>query len=773
MRLVPVSLLTVLLAGTALAQTAAPRVPLPAGESQAGTTMAVTTANGTPRIAPPRQLQVGVDVFQNEKVDTPADGQIQLVFLDGTAFTMGPNGSMVLDELVYDPVAEKGTLAMSVTKGAFRFVGGKLSKDEPVTIKTPIGTIGIRGGIGSFTIGGDGSVDAAFMFGRSLTLTNQNGQSLELTRPGFAARMLPGGNFEPPRRLSANEIRAQKAQFEGGGNGAVTDVGLEGGLSSSQGQILAEVPVVTTPANVNTREISQQRSNTGSNGLVVYNFATDASLGTKLAFVPTIDGESFDFASSSPVYFYQPSTKIGDKDAEGRYINTGGLQVNFGISGTGASQKSIISLAALYVGEYNGGGIVEVNGALRGGAMLGGNDGYPYILSGGLTNTLPNDPTLADGSGFPDKLTLDNKQITGSGGERYDHDAYVFGTYYDYETNSRYEKGYKFKHELTRNTESTGSATRTSRTINGFATGLGSLMPYGNIPMVSDSVAITTNAELGRVTGEFGFEAPTYDGNGSQKVHLSFGPTTEGSSISGGPGFIDDKRFAAANGITYSSSSSSGYTQRSYYEVEGEKVQMDYAATYMISGGLTDISNITPSSVQTCACEYVQWGWWGGQFVVPGSGGYISTEAVHLGTWVAGDMLSAADVPRSGSASYVGQAIGTVQTINSAGRNQYVAVGGAQVDYNFGTRKGTFALKDFDGVNLSTSVTGSSSTGTYTGQKNQTVAGVSSGLAVKGGFFGPKAAETAGHFSFAQSGGSSASVASQKFGTGVFLGKMK
>src|SRR5262249_43449179 len=38
-------------------------------------------------------------------------------------------------------------LAMSATKGIFRLVGGKISKSEPIVLKTPTATLGIRGGV--------------------------------------------------------------------------------------------------------------------------------------------------------------------------------------------------------------------------------------------------------------------------------------------------------------------------------------------------------------------------------------------------------------------------------------------------------------------------------------------------------------------------------------------------------------------------------------------------------------------------------------------------
>src|SRR5581483_11843282 len=52
------------------------------------------------------------------------------------------------DEFVFDPKTGTGTQALSATRGIFRYVGGKLSKQAtPVTLRTPSATIGIRGGV--------------------------------------------------------------------------------------------------------------------------------------------------------------------------------------------------------------------------------------------------------------------------------------------------------------------------------------------------------------------------------------------------------------------------------------------------------------------------------------------------------------------------------------------------------------------------------------------------------------------------------------------------
>ena len=73
---------------------------------------------------------------------------------------------MVLDEFVYDPDAQIGSLVINATKGVFRLVGGKISKKNSVLLKTPTATIGIRGGI-NYTVIGDNSLQTINGFGQT------------------------------------------------------------------------------------------------------------------------------------------------------------------------------------------------------------------------------------------------------------------------------------------------------------------------------------------------------------------------------------------------------------------------------------------------------------------------------------------------------------------------------------------------------------------------------------------------------------------------------
>ncbi|MGH6737015.1 MAG: FecR family protein [Methyloceanibacter sp.] len=151
-------------------------VALSAGEAHAadrvGVAAAVTPqATSQPPGGDTRTLKIGKAVVYNERIDTSDTGVVQVLLLDGSTFTVGPKSSLVIDKFVYNPNTGTGELAASFGKGALRFVGGKLSKGERgVTVKTPAGTLTVRGGIFQGLVQSGNQAVFAFVFGRDLSL---------------------------------------------------------------------------------------------------------------------------------------------------------------------------------------------------------------------------------------------------------------------------------------------------------------------------------------------------------------------------------------------------------------------------------------------------------------------------------------------------------------------------------------------------------------------------------------------------------------------------
>jgi hypothetical protein len=82
-----------------------------------------------------------------DKIETGTEGQLQILLLDQTVFTLGPMSSITVDEFVYDPSNDEGKVKASVMKGIFRVVSGKVAhkKPENMSVDLPAGTIGFRG----------------------------------------------------------------------------------------------------------------------------------------------------------------------------------------------------------------------------------------------------------------------------------------------------------------------------------------------------------------------------------------------------------------------------------------------------------------------------------------------------------------------------------------------------------------------------------------------------------------------------------------------------
>ena len=101
-------------------------------------------------------LAPGATVYQRDEIETSSEGGVALVFLDGTKFSLGGDARMVLDEMIYNPGAKSGSSVMSVLKGSFVFITGEVATVAPdaMKVKTPGGTLGIRGTTVGCSVGG-------------------------------------------------------------------------------------------------------------------------------------------------------------------------------------------------------------------------------------------------------------------------------------------------------------------------------------------------------------------------------------------------------------------------------------------------------------------------------------------------------------------------------------------------------------------------------------------------------------------------------------------
>src|ERR1700690_3863936 len=180
-----------------------------------GTAGAVnTTSSGTPPGAPTRVIEIGTQMVENEKIQTTATGSVQVLFIDKTTLNVGPNSTLVIDRFVYNPATTKGELALSLSKGVMRVVGGVATHSEGATIRTPVAAIGLRGGIAIISHSGAKGTHAILGFGH-MSVTSICGAAdctpttVDVSRPGYGVTVA-GFNQPPssPGRASTQELAA-------------------------------------------------------------------------------------------------------------------------------------------------------------------------------------------------------------------------------------------------------------------------------------------------------------------------------------------------------------------------------------------------------------------------------------------------------------------------------------------------------------------------------------------------------------------------------------
>ena len=184
-----------------LAQAAPAGEPIGAVAELLGS-VTITRTDGSSLTAAP-----GSPVYLDDVVTTGSGSSVEIEFVDGTRFSLGQDGQMTLDTLVYDPAGSSNELDLSVVQGAFTFVTGAIAgaPGEGMEVNLPVGTIGIRGtavGGGPDTTTPDPTDYTVVLlpeeggrFGR-IVLTDLNGRSVILDQPLEASFAIPP---VPPR----------------------------------------------------------------------------------------------------------------------------------------------------------------------------------------------------------------------------------------------------------------------------------------------------------------------------------------------------------------------------------------------------------------------------------------------------------------------------------------------------------------------------------------------------------------------------------------------
>ena len=89
---------------------------------------------------------VGIGVESMDEAVT-ANGTMRIDFIDETRVDITEQSRLIIDEFVYDPANDIGSLSIKASLGTIRYASGQIAKkyQQNVKIRTPSATIGVRG----------------------------------------------------------------------------------------------------------------------------------------------------------------------------------------------------------------------------------------------------------------------------------------------------------------------------------------------------------------------------------------------------------------------------------------------------------------------------------------------------------------------------------------------------------------------------------------------------------------------------------------------------
>jgi hypothetical protein len=186
-------------------------------------------ATGEPPGQAVRELRIGLNIIRNERIHTTEAGSTQIIFLDQTSLTIGPNSDITIDQYVYNPSSGSGNLAVRIGRGVLRLIGGEISHGDQIRITTPTATLGIRGGM-ALVDTTHSKTSVVHLYGATTVTTAFS--SITLAKPDLYVYTTGSGIsdpiFVPPEllaRLNA-QLGSKRGQTGGADPGQVTSATL-------------------------------------------------------------------------------------------------------------------------------------------------------------------------------------------------------------------------------------------------------------------------------------------------------------------------------------------------------------------------------------------------------------------------------------------------------------------------------------------------------------------------------------------------------------------
>ena len=710
---------------------------VPAAAEVGRTTAVVQEARGTPPLQTTRVLVPKLDLFENERIQTDDRGVTQILLLDGTNLTVGPNSDLVIDRFVYDPDTSAGELAAELGRGVLRFVGGQISKRGRAAITTPVAVIGIRGGIAVVEHDEAGGTNAVLLFGSEMTVEGlgPRAETRRVTRPGFSVTVGSDGAVSNPERLPADRLESVLASLEGSeesDGGAPTrptrDLVVQSEYISKPTE--PSVAATDTPPSREEALANQEATETlvpDSRGLSLETEDLSSAVWRYRLGSGDLD-YGIPFIRSLPSVLY-PLTILKREGEFDDAMRTGGypvLRVRNQFRGQGANQLSAIDV---YIGR-----------------VVATSDGLPRFHSYSVSSARDAATSDSEGAYLTWYLTAENSadfptpvfnQTAPPGSFRT-----TIGTY-GFEGNFNPETVHTSAHLDPREVHSEpgevqwvldevalpeGAGPRGNRDWRGYATALFEVRTSGvrghefggtyslrNRNTSPGDVVFVADAETGQLGVVFrlgqtnNHELDQGDtSNASEnfevtEMDVNFGlrpnqPVPEGVEyFNGRQGtYISDEAFGALSSVGFDAD------RRRHRQifVNGNPVPHGVTTlTWIVGNDAAPAEGLLPPGVEYCDCPAAKFGWWGGRIGLMRGQDQERMDFVYPGTFVVGQLPEIADLPNEGDATYAGHAAAAVRNHGIA----YAAVGGFSMDWNFATRSGTARISNLDNRDYTTS----------------------------------------------------------------------
>ena len=452
-----------------------------------------------------------------------------------------------------------------------------------------------------------------------------------------------------------------------------------------------------TPMNAPTQRefvaggMPVKASSLASAPVVAFTVQPDAALQSNIPFIRNNTGGNLANAYISPLFIAPQTSTV--------------LQSSLAVNGRRAKQQSVLVTAIGSVLPNSG--QPAISGVVRGSSQLSAAS-TPVRIGSNLTSVADGNGNSLYGSSAVSGLVLDQSQTSLAS------EVPLSGT----------PRKYGFTQPVTAaNLPSGFSTSRTTQTLTGNFGGVMNANTQSRSYAISGTTSVSTDATNNHVTANFTTDQAVVSTTGGPS-QLQFG------GAAGNSAFVNDAIYGAAESPT----TSSGQSQN--------------AQLYLVSQGAAPPPNsLLPPGAAYCQCQYLQWGYWGGDIspANPGGGSMPRIDRGGINFWATGQPTPITDISLLASQSAVGYYSGHL--IGSVFNNgaQYLAAGGLNASYNFGTQVGSFSVRNYDARSFTVTGKPITSGATYKfGIANVT------GLAgsINGSFYGPLAAETGGNFNF-------------------------